>query len=710
MDALVERVLRWHRPILVGWVIALVVLGALASGLADKVVPGGQASTSSGSEQAARDLERSSVPSLFVVFEWDRGTRPAERRAALGDATAKLRDTAGVVRVRPFEPVAGGPRDTQRGSVSTLNVTTAGGFDGAQHVAERLAEEQGDLVPADVGEHYVGGIGAYNYELTERAREDLSRAERFGLPIVFVVLLLTFGSFRAAAIPMLIAMSALVMGLGVLSIVAEFVDISEYVTNAASMIGIALGVDYAMFLVQRVRERLRQGDEPPEAIAAAMRTTGTAVLWSGLTVLIAESAMFLVDARAIRSAALGMMLVTLFAMVAAVVITPIAFLLLGRRLMPRGEQRAAGPSRWVRWGRTVTGRAPLLLTVSALVMIALALPLKDLDENVNVTSASTLPADSTVRKAYEVAAEQYGPGALSPVQVVVRGDGGPPSADRLDRARRTVARDRRVAGVQLLPPARGASGETQVVPMLVTPRAGGFTEPTRDLVEDLRSGPLARAFAPFDYDVGGETATGIDTKDAVFDSLPAVLAVLLAMVAIVLFVAFRSVFLPLKAALVVVLTLAASLGALVLLTQSELGADLIGQGEPTDMVPFVPILIVTVVIALSTDYEVILISRIAEHYRRSGDNTESIVEGVGQTGRVITSAGAIMFAVFFGFALADLPTLKQLGVGLALSVLLDVTIVRAVMVPATMRVAGRLNWWAPGAGGGPAERERAGSP
>lgn len=689
MNRLLDFTLRRRRAVLATWIVLFLAGAVSAAGLNDKIVPGGIAPGSSESQRVADEIERASTSqTLFALLRWDEAQRPAllERRAR--ELTRRLRRVEGVVAVAPVRAGRTGDRD---GRVAGVRIATRGDIDGAVLVAERLHENRDELTPQGT-ELLLGGLGAYNRELTELTRSDLARAERVGLPIVFLILLLTFGSLWAALVPLVIALPAVVIGLGVVGVLANGIDVSEYVTNASTMIGVALGVDYAMFLVQRLREQLAGGAEVEEAIRAAMRTTGVAVLWSGTTVIAALATLLLVDARAMRSAAMGMMLVTFVATASAIVLGPVIFSLMGRRIVRASVRRAAaapsaGSARWTRWATRVVRRAPLALALSAVVMVALAVPTKDLHDSVDVQTTSVLPEHSNVRQAYETAAAEYGPGVMAPVLVVARG--APADARRIARA---VRADDRVAAVA--PPAPLGPGGPSVVG--ITPRRGPYDERTRDLVTSLREGGLADRLRGASYDVGGETAITIDTKQEMFDRLPQIVGLLVAMVSLLLLFAFRSVFLAFKAAVLVVLTLAASLGGLLLLTQTDLGATLIGAGDPVDIHPLVPLTIVAIVMALTTDYEVLLLSRVAERYRTTRDNEASVIYGMGRTGRVITSAAAIMIAVFFGFALADLPTLKYLGVGLALSVFLDATIVRGVMVPAAMQLMGSLNWWRPG--------------
>jgi RND superfamily putative drug exporter len=425
-----------------------------------------------------------------------------------------------------------------------------------------------------------------------------------------------------------------------------------------------------------------------------MRTTGTAVLWSGATVLVAESTLLLIDSRSVRSAAFGMVMVTFFAVLTTLSVAPTLFSLLGPRLirsrLPGSNRDASHSGWWERWARRVTGKGPWWLAVSSVVVVALAVPAIRLSRSVNISAATALPADASVRQAYELAAARYGPGAMSPIVVLVKTRATAAQQEGVIRKIAAVVNaDGRVARTQIVPLAAGSAV------LAVTSKSDPYGTASRDLVASLRSATLHNELANVHLIVGGETATSLDATKAMFGGLPRVGILLLLIVMAILLLALRSVLLPLKAVILVILSLGASLGGLLLLTGSRLGSWLIGAGSPSDIHPIVPVTIVAITVALSTDYEVMLISRIAEHYKRTGDNEASIVEGVARTGGVITSAAAVMIAVFLGFALAHLAPLKQLGVGLALAVLLDATVVRGIMVPSSMSVLGRSNWWIP---------------
>jgi uncharacterized membrane protein YdfJ with MMPL/SSD domain len=685
MERLTTVLLAHRRLVLAVWAMLIVLGGVFAAGLPGRIVPGGEAPASSQSEVVARALADSPLPSLFVTIRVAPGTAAGRQAQLTSSVAAAALRVKGVTRVSPMPDTRPAQPDGTR--VTVLNVSVTGGTDGAVQAAHALSQALARVVPEAAAQVNVGGFGAYRDELTVDSQHDLEQAERVGIPIVLVVLLMTFGSMWAAALPLAIALTALLIGLGGVGVASCFLPMSDFVTNSASMIGLALGVDYAMFLVQRVRELTHSGHSVDDALREAMRTTGTAVLWSGITVLLAESTLLLVDSRSVRSAAFGMVVVTLSAVGTALLAGPVLISLLGRRVAP--ARRHAAPTRvargWQRWARHVTRHAPVWLIAGVVVMAGLALPSTRLHSAVSISSTSSLPASSSVRQAYELAAERYGPAAMSPVVVLL------PPGQQGDMARtvRVIASDGQVAAVTAGTLPDGSED------LIVTARAGPYSPAARDLVLRLRTGALRAALGAVPYWVGGETADSVDATQAMFNGLPKVGLALLAIIALLLLFALRSVFLPVKAVVLVMLSLGASLGSLLLLTTTRLGAALIGASGPQDIHPIVPITIVAITVALSTDYEVILLSRIAEYYRRTGDNRAAVVSGIEHTGSVITSAAAIMVAVFAGFALADLLPLKQLGVGLGLAVLLDATVVRGVLVPAAMAVMGRGNWWWP---------------
>jgi RND superfamily putative drug exporter len=685
MERLAMVLLRHRVLVLVAWAVLCIIGGAFAAGLPGRIVSGGEAPSSSQSEVVARTLTASHLPSLFVAIQVPLTATTADQVLATRTIAAAAQKVDGVTAVTPMPNSK--PAEANAARITVLNLATSGGTDGAVKTAHALSAAVRHAAPRGVVVH-VGGFGAYRDELTVDSQRDLERAERVGLPIVLVVLLFTFDSTWAASLPVVIAISALMLGLGGVGVASFFLPMSDFVTNSASMIGLALGVDYAMFLLHRVRELRAEGRSTDESVIEAMRTTGAAILWSGITVIAAESTLLLVDSRSIRSAAFGMAVVSLFAVGTALTVGPVLMSALGDRVAPSHRHRANTTASlgWQRWARQVTGRGPIWLVASAMVMLSLAVPVVHLHSKVSIEGTTTLPTNSSVRAAYELAGERYGPAAMSPTIVLLAAKEHP---GVVDRVRDAVSRDPQVAEVSTI---RLPSGSWAVV---VTGKSDPYSPEARALVARLRTGSVHTQLGGVHYLVGGETATDVDATAGMFAGLPKVAVALLVVIGALLLLALRSVFLPLKAVALVVLSLGASIGSLLVLTTTHLGALMIGARAPQDIHPIIPITIVAVTVALSTDYEVILISRIAEHYRRSRDNKAAVIYGLEHTGSTITSAAAIMVAVFAGFALADLAPIKQLGVGLGLAVFLDATVVRGMLVPATMAVMGRRNWWWP---------------
>lgn len=677
MDRLVTTLLAHRRLVLACWMLLVLVGGAFAAGLPGRIVAGGDASASSDSDVVARATAHSPLPSLFVAIQVPTDATPADQSAVTSAIADRIRTTAGVTAVTPMPDTA--PARLEGARVTVLDVSTSGGTDGAVTAAHRLSGDLEAAAPRGVQVH-LGGFGAYRNALAVASQHDVERVEWVGIAVALAALLLTFGFAWAAGPPLLIALSALVMGLGGIGIAALFLPLSDFVIAAGAMVGLALGVDYAVFLMQRVRELKRDGQSTDDAVRAAMRTTGTAVFWSGLTALFAESTLLLVDSRSIRSAAFGMMTVTLFAVVAALTVAPVLFSLLGNTLATgRRHGTVARSSRgWQRWARQVTGRAPAWLIAGATMMMLLAVPSVRLHSSVDVSGPSSLPTSSSVRQAYALAEQRYG-AAMSPLVVLL------PPGEQADVTRivAAVSADPDVAAVATQ---NLAASRTAIV---VTPKSDPYSAAARGLVERLRHGSLKSALTGARYRVGGETAASVDAAESMVAGLPKVLVALLIVIGLLLLFALRSVWAPLRAVLSVALSLGAGLGSLALLTTTRLGAHLIGAGHPQEIHPIVPITVVIVTVALSTDYEIMLTSRIAERYRATGDNKAAVVDGVAHTGAVITGAAAIMVAAFAGFAVADVSALKQLGVGVGLAVLINAGVVRCVSGPAAMSVMGR---------------------
>ena len=511
MERFARGLLARRRRVLGAWALLCILGAMLAAGLPGRIVSGGEAPSSADSEIVSRALTRSPLPSLFLAVRVPRDFSTEQQQKAADEVAASAEDVDGVTAVAPMPNRP--PVELEGSRVTVLRLSTEGGTDGAIKVAHALEKGSDSLGPSDV-RVYVGGFGAYRDQLTELSQRDLEQAERIGIPIVFVVLLLTFGSFWAAGLPLVIALSALVMGMGAVGAASFFLPMSDFVTNSASMIGVALGVDYAMFLLQRVREHTRSGAPTDEAVVKAMGTTGTAVLWSGVTVLLAEATLLLVDSRSIRSAAFGMVMVTIFAVTTALVVAPVLISLFSRRVSPprRHVTEGASTAGWRGWATHVTGRGAIWLLAGIGVMVALAVPSLGLHDNVSISGTSSLPADASVRRptSWLRRGMDRPRSARSPCSCR------PTDASHAAQAARMVESDQEVSGVATQPLPDGS------VVLAVTTKHDPYSEESRELVDRLRDGDIQARLGGVEYRVGGESAASVDATTAMFDGLPKV--------------------------------------------------------------------------------------------------------------------------------------------------------------------------------------------
>ncbi|WP_214105277.1 MMPL family transporter [Acrocarpospora catenulata] len=519
-------------------------------------------------------------------------------------------------------------------------------------------------------------------EVPENFSAPSGTAEVVGVVAALVILVLALGSLVAAGLPILVALMGLGVGTSVITLLAAVTDISSTAPTVASMVGLGVGIDYALFLVSRHVEGLRRGLSPREAAAEATATAGSSVLVAGLTVLVSLLGLNLSTLPVYASFAYATFATVGAVMVASITLVPAMLGLAGHRVLPRRERsggpartvRRAGPTRTERWASWV-GARPLRSALAALVvLLALAAPL--LGMRTWPQDAGTQPESSTTRRAYDLVAAEYGPGANGPIVIAMPA---------------TLA-------AQVAAALPGQPGVTAATPPLVRgeaamisvePATGPQDEATTELVRRLR------ATLPEGVMVTGLVAGFGDISDRLAERLWIVVAFVVALSLLLLTVLFRAPVVALKAAVMNLLSVGAAYGVITVVFQTDAGARLVGLPHGGPISSWVPILMFTVLFGLSMDYEVFLLSRVREDYLATGDAKESVVRGLSATGKVITSAAAIMIAVFVGFALDPDVTVKTTGVGMAVAVLIDATIVRMVLVPATMALLGRANWWLP---------------
>jgi RND superfamily putative drug exporter len=548
---------------------------------------------------------------------------------------------------------------------------------------------------------YLAGQPTIWAGMQELSKEDLSKAEAGGFPIVAIILLVVFGSLAAAALPLVLGFVSVIVTGALIYFFSLQIETSVFVTNMASMIGIGVAIDYSLFILARYREERAAGREPETARAQALSTSGLAVAFSGLAVIVSLAGLWMVDNQALRSMALGAMTVVAVSILTAVTLLPALIAMLGDRVLPGGIvakvlgifRRGERPDReafWVRWTTRVMAHPWRAVIGVSAVLLTLAIPLLSIDTGTQ--AIKQFPADSDVRIGNELVSKQLG-GGTDPVQMVASFEGAPDRASRAAVASfaRTIDATPGVSSVS--PPA--FSGDSVLIQ--ATPSAPSESDATISLVSRLSDSvvPATGLSQIATVEVGGETARSQDARDQISGSMWKIILFVLALSYLVLMVMLRSLLLPLKAVLMNLLSIGAAFGVLVAVFQWGWFSNLLGfesQGAlDTINVP----LIFAIVFGLSMDYEVFLMSRIRERYLEHGDNERAVAEGLSTSARTISSAALIMTAVFSVFVLTGVPSIKELGLGCAVAIALDATLVRLILVPAAMKLLGGWNWWMP---------------
>ncbi|MFD5541915.1 MMPL family transporter, partial [Streptomyces sp. NPDC127079] len=520
-------------------------------------------------------------------------------------------------------------------------------------------------------------------------------AEVIGVVLAFVILALALGSLVAAGLPLLTALVGVAIGVLGVEFMTRYVEMTSTATVLALMIGLAVGIDYALFIISRHREQLADPEQDVEdSIARAVATAGGAVVFAGATVIIALAALAVTGIPFLTVMGLAAAATVLLAVLVAVSLVPAALALLGERLRPRSRRttvKAAG-SWGLAWARAVT-RKPLLVLLAGVVgLLALAVPARDL--RLGLPSNASQPADSTQHKSYDLLSEGFGPGFNATLTAVVDLKG-VPAADRtatVTGLRTALADDRGVAVAAA--PVTNADATLAVV--AVVPRTGPDARATTDLVHRLRAEAPAVDRAGGTLYIAGTTAAAIDVAAKLSDALPLFIAIIVILALILLTIAFRSVLVPLKAAFGFLLSVAASLGATVWVFQEGHLDGVLDIPSAGPVTSFLPVLLIGVLFGLAMDYEVFLVSRMREHHEHTGDAAEAVTQGVARSGRVVSAAALIMAAVFGGFVFNDDPIIKSIGFALAFGVLVDAFVVRMTLVPAVMALLGRRAWGLPG--------------
>jgi uncharacterized membrane protein YdfJ with MMPL/SSD domain len=546
----------------------------------------------------------------------------------------------------------------------------------------------------------VTGEWTSDADVNELSLEDLKKGELFfGAPAALIILLLVFGAVVAGLVPLILAIVSILVALALVALLAQVYDVSVFTQNMLIGMGLALGIDYALFTLSRYREERLQGRSEPDAIATSGATAGRAVLFSGIAFVLAMFGLLLVPSSIFRSLAAGAILVGIVSVVAALTLLPAVLSLLGDRInsvripyFGRAAEQAGREGRF--WGsivRWVMRRPVLSLALAAGFLLLLAAPVLVLETG--SSGPSTIPDRYESKQGYLLLNEEFPGQTTEPVVIAVAGDVESAAVqDALGRLEQELA-SRPIFGE----PVVETNGDGTVASVTVPIAGDSIADPAVDAVRELRAEAIPRAFEGTNAEVyvGGNTAEELDYHETVDYWLPIVLVFVLGLSFILLTIAFRSIVVPATAILMNLLSVGAAYGLLVLVFQEGYGNELLGLREADTVEAWVPLFLFAVLFGLSMDYQVFLLSRIRERFSQTNDNEAAVIFGVGSTARLITGAALIIIAVFWGFAMGDMIMFQQMGFGIAVALLIDATIVRSVLVPATMKLLGPRNWYLP---------------
>ncbi|MDG6103939.1 MMPL family transporter [Dactylosporangium aurantiacum] len=687
--------------VIVGFVLLLVVLGGLAGGVGAGFTDGVRL-PGTGS-QAAADLVADRFPAqagdtATLVFA-DKGATgtlntPGDRKlAAVRQVLDTIRTQPDVATVTPLQVSA----DGRIGFTTVQYTKVAADLDTAN--LDRL--EQAQAVAAEAGLE-TSLRGPVVNQLRQRSAPV---GEVIGLVAAFILVTLLFRSFAATAVTLVAAVLALMVGVIALTVISGFIDVPNVAPTIAIMLGLGAGVDYALFIVARFRDRLRAGDDPVRAAATANGTVGVSVLTAGAIVVISICGLYVTGIPVIGRMGMAAAIVVAISAMTAVTLVPALLRVAGRRVLPRAERAvpdaaerpdqrdSTEPQRrsWAARLAATVARRPAVWAIGVTVaLLALAAPTLDL--RLGQPDDGTRPAGDTMRVAYDRLAEGFGPGFNGPLLVVVDLRGTTDRRAAVDGLSSVIARDRGVA--QVTPAQVNPAGDTAV--LTVIPNSAPQARATSDLVEALsdRIAPAALEGTGARAYVGGTTATFDDLATRVSDRLWVLLGVVIGLSLLLLGVVFRSVLLPVVSAALNLLSIGAAYGVVTLAFQTSWGAGLLGVSEQP-IVSFVPMLMFAILFGLSMDYNVFLLSAVREERQRATAAGAAVVRAVGRTAGLIGTAGAIMTLVFVGFVADSETEVKMIGLGLATAVLIDVTLVRLILAPAVLEMLGERAWWVP---------------
>ena len=583
-----------------------------------------------------------------------------------------------------------------------MEVVLAGTFDEAAVNVEHVIDVVKEADAADDFRVLVGGTASISFETNELSQHDLEQGERFGLPVALIILLVLFGTVIAALLPIGLAVFAIIVALGLTAVIGQVFELVFFVTMMITMIGLAVGIDYSLLIVSRFREEMNKGQDKLEAVERAGDAAGRTVLFSGVTVVIALCGMLIVPASFFQSLAVGAILVVIVALAATLTLLPAVLALLGtgvnRLRIPfvgMGNLESSEANKegfWEATTRVVTRFPVISIIVIGVPMLVVTFFYFQIETGLN--GVDTFPEGAQTREAFFVLEEKFSFGLVNPTEIVIDGNVNDPQVQgAVAKLQETLSNDPRFP----IPPIL-VSNPSGDLALLTLPIPGESSSRANvDAVTDIREQYIPAAFDGVQADVyvGGVTAVAADLFGVVDSYTPIVFAFVLGFSFMVLLLVFRSIVIPVKAVIMNLLSVGTAYGLMVLVFQKGVGTDLLGFQHAEVIDAWIPLFLFTILFGLSMDYHVFLLSRIRERYDQTDSNAEAVSYGLRSTAGIITGAALIMVAVFGAFASGETIINQQVGFGLAVAVLLDATLVRSVLVPASMEVLGRGNWYLP---------------
>ena len=683
-----------HRRVVVGlWIVLAIAVTVFSTSLGkqfadDLTLPGKDS-------QQATDL----VDEKFlgqangtnpVLFKAKQGKiTDSANRKAVESAITDLSKQSDVASINdPFSKDAPG-QVSKDGKIAYASMTIS---DGPGNLSDETAQNLVDEAHSAAGDSLEVAVGGYVGQQVSKPSTESS--EVVGLGVAMIVLALTFGTVVAMGLPILSALFGLGVSMGLITLLSNVATVSTVAPTLATMIGLGVGIDYALFVVTRHRQSMHEGHEPAEAAARAAATAGGAVVFAGSTVVVALLSLGLAGIPLVWTLGYTAAIAVVVAMVAAVTFLPALLAMVGHRIdrlripLPHNTSASHEAHGWRRWAEGVARHPVIAVVASVLILVVIALPVRNLE--LGQEDDEALPKSTETRQAYDLTTQGFGVGQNGPLLIAIE-VGAKADVEALEKS---IGQAKGIAAVT--PPVYDKSGDAAL--FNAVPTTAPSSNATEDTVNRLRSTAIPDTLRGSESvaHVGGQTAGYVDLAEEISDKLPQVIFIVVLLSFFVLVLAFRSIVVPLQAAVMNLLSIAAAYGLVTFVFQEGHGASLIGLEGAVPVVSFLPLVMFAILFGLSMDYEVFLLTQIREAWKRTRDSDAAVIAGVASSGRVITSAALIMVAVFFSFVLSGDPVVKQFGVGLAFAVAIDATIVRCLLVPAVMILMKRSNWWFPG--------------